>query len=256
MTSIARRSLIKGVLASTAALPAASVAAALPAPHVMAQAWKVRRVEIPAPAQKDAELIRLGRDFAEREVALRTASAKFQAAAERARAGWPHMPGVLRIFTAMPTGNESDCPVTGGYGYADGERQNYSLRDESDMEWRMNNARALRPRSENGRNEKAARIEYAAEELGIFERYKADCAEVRERFGIPPLYEALRSAKAGLKQTIEQIYLTAAETIDGLAVKARVFESEEAKVADCRTAQFKMPGSIARDIAWIAAGTA
>lgn len=249
MNRIARRSMLKGVIA-TAALPATATVAAVSSPT---KAAPVLGSQVPA---LDATLGRLGAVFLEQERALSVASVRLEEAAQRARAEWPIIPSDLRVYRTWPTGAGSECPVTRGYGYEKGERQSYSLLDHGDLQWHLDKAMEGRPRTEKSRAEKVALVEHWTREVRRLDEFEAQCEVVRQRWNIPALAAERDAAKAALKKTVEQIFLSPAETIAGLRVKARVIESAEARAADIVTSQFKMPGSLARDIAWIAAAGA
>lgn len=245
--STTRRNFLRGA----AALPATTAVIA-----VVSAPAKAALILSPRAPAKDATLGRLGGAFLEQERAMSAATARLQDAVQLARAEWPIIPANMRVYRAWSTGNAAECPVTSGYGYESGERQAYSLIERGDLQWHLDNAMHLRPRTEKFRAEKVARVERWTREMQRLDEFEAECEVIRQRWNIPALAAERDAATAALKKTVEQIFLSPAETIAGLCVKARVIESDEARAADIVTSQFKMPGSLARDIAWIAAAGA
>ncbi|MDF2809904.1 MAG: hypothetical protein K0S56_935 [Microvirga sp.] len=239
MTNLNRRAFLRAT-----SVAGVSAAAALPI---------VATAATPAIAH-DGGLVRLGKIFSAQAAAYLAARVRLEAAADQARAVWPLVPEDMRVRRAWPTGNTSECPVSFGYGYERGERQEYSVIDHGDLEYRLATALRLRPRVEKSKAEKAEEVEYWSEAIRRLDAYEAECEAIRARFGIPALVDARLATSRDLIETMQQIYSTPAETIAGLAVKALVLESEAAHLADVVTAKFKMPGSIARDIAWISTG--
>lgn len=239
MTNLNRRAFLRAT-----SVAGVSAAAALPF---------IATAATPATA-RDGRLVRLGKIFSAQAAAYLAARANLEAAADQARAVWPLVPEDMRVRRAWPTGHLSECPVSFGYGYERGERQEYSVIDHGDLQWRLDIALRRRPRSEKSKAVKAAEVEYWTGEVRRLDAYEAECEAIRLRFGIPALVEARVAISRDLEETMQQIYSTPAETIAGLAVKALVLESEAAHLADVVTAKFKMPGSIARDIAWISTG--